>query len=187
MQVARTRLILIAVGAALIAVGLLVYSAHSVVRSSVATSSPSSMPLPPRILGGYRLEAIVTGEKAVEMVSRIHWEPIRVDDAVIARYGSDTGFIVWVARVHDACRLVHMMAEKMRKYADMLPYTAPTNITHGGITFYVSIDKRNGSRHIFWCEDGYVIWLQAIGVTDQQLIDAIVSLVSTYWPAQQSR
>ncbi len=177
------RLLLVSLGVVLVAAGILVYiQGFMVNKGARGAVSASSMPLPPETLAGYRLAGVITGPKAVRMVSSIHWEPIHVDDAVIARYGSDSGFIVWVARVPGACRLVKLMAEKMRRYADMLPYTAPANITHGGITFYVSIDKRNGSRHIFWCEGDYVIWLQAIRVNSQQLIDAIVTLVKTYWP-----
>jgi hypothetical protein len=89
----------------------------------------------------------------------IHWEGVPVEAAAIAEYGYPLAARLWVAKSSEACRLVERMAEKMREYASMLPYTAPIPAEHDSVTFYVSLDKRDGTLHVFWCESGYVIWL----------------------------
>ena len=193
MQVKTKRILLVATGTLLVIAAIaMYYTISSATRNdeqrTTSVYTDYSMPLPPDVLAGYKLARLVTGEAARNIISRIHWEPVEVENAAIAVYGNRSkGFIVWVARVKGACRLVERMASKMAEYEHQLPYTAPQRVTHGGITFYISVDKRNGSRHIFWCEGEYVIWLQAAGVTSDQLLDAIVKLVNLYWPDQHSK
>ncbi len=106
---------------------------------------------------------VVTGEEAVSTVTGIHFDPhaFHPKDALIILYSD--GSRLWITRVNDACSLVERMAERMRLMADRLPYTAPRAERVDGTTFYVSIDKRDGSVHVFWCEHhgDLAVWLEA--------------------------
>ncbi len=114
-------------------------------------------------LDGISAVRVVTGEEAVRLVTGIHFDPhaFHPRDAVIILYSD--GSRLWVTRVDDACDLVERMAERMRVLADRLPYTAPRAERVDGTTFYVSLDKRDGSVHIFWCEprSELAVWLEA--------------------------
>ncbi len=147
-------------------------------RQGGTSAANAGVPVP-RSLAGVPLVRLLEGEEAVRTVVGIHWEKIPIERAAIAEYGADDRlyFRLWVAVVRDPCRLVEAMAEKMREYAGMLPYTAPQVINHT-VRFYVTLDKRDGTLHVFWCEPPYVIWLH---IYDSKLaLQALREVVDFY-------
>ncbi len=138
--------------------------------------------LVPDELAGYKLLHLVEGEKALEIIKGIHWEPgdIRLINAAIAEYGANgsIAFRLWVGVSNDACLLVETMAQRMKMYENVLPYTAPVNHTLAGHLVYFSRDKRDSRIHAFWCEGKYVIWLEAYDMN--AIPDALKQLFTFY-------
>lgn len=116
---------------------------------------------PETLPGGYSVEKVVSGDEALAMVKGIHWEPgmVRAERALIVVYSDGTR--LWIVDTGgDACGLVARMAEKMRMYQDRLPYTAPVEHSIGGTTVYMSLDKRDGRLHVFWCSGSLAVWAE---------------------------
>jgi len=124
----------------------------------------------------------VSGSEAVRLVRGIHWEPgrVTVERAVVVFYSD--GSILWASYVGGAaCSLAERMAEKMTVYESELPYTAPAPHRVGGVTVYLTLDKRDESLHAFWCRGGLVVWVRlgAAGASDPaRLIGFLVKRVS---------
>ena len=176
MRVGGKKLVAVVVAAVLLA-GIAYLLVYAYQRPHINQSS-KAIPVPEE-LAGIPLARHVSGEEAVKTVVGIHWEKVPVEKAAIAEYGSNGRlyFRLWVAVVNDPCRLVDEMAEKMREYASVLPYTAPRPINHT-VLFYVTIDKRDGTLHVFWCEPPYVIWLH---IYDRRLtLEALREVVDFY-------
>jgi hypothetical protein len=145
-----------------LAAGLLV-AVTAVVAVIIAStrSSGERIMYPLSLPGGYGVAASISGEEAVRSVQGLHWNPekIRVKDAVVVQYSDGT--ILWAAYVgKDACKLADTMAEKMAVHEAELPYTAPILHSIGGHRVYLSMDKRDGGLHAFWCRDGLVAWVR---------------------------
>ncbi len=124
-------------------------------------SSQTSISLPRELPDGTPAVKLLTGRDAVETVKSIHWSPGRIGvvDAAIAVYSS--GARLWAAVTSsDACSLAEAMASKMKMYEGELPYTQPVEHEINGVKVYLSLDKRNGFLHAFWCKDRTIYWAE---------------------------
>ncbi len=160
---------------ALAATALLVIAL--VLAFALREESGSQLLVPESLPGGYGLVNLVTGGRAVEIVTGIHWSPSRIPvvDAAVAEYGDGTR--LWVSRVQgDACRVVELMASKMAEYSRELPYTTPVAHEFDGVKVYLSMDKRVPRLHAFWCTGNLVIWVE-LGASG---IDALYYLIDFY-------
>ncbi len=145
-------------------------------------TTSSSEPYPPTLPGGYKVYRAYTGEKAVEIVKRLHWHPseVKIEKAYVVQYTDGT--IIWLAYVGSrdkACSDVEAMVKAMYKYASRLPYTPPVNHTMWGHQVYLSMDKRDGSLHVFWCQDGYTVWVR-VGASGVKGLQHIVMWLDTH-------
>ena len=167
MQLARRRRLLLAVLAlALLAGAATAYTSY---KRSPGIHYPHELP------GGYTVAQIVSGQDAVELVKSIHWNPaaINASKALIIVYSDGTR--VWITEVKgDACSYVALMAGKMRAYSNQLPYTPPAPHTIGQTTVYLSMDKRDGRLHAFWCKNRLVIWAE-LGASGPQALPKLVN------------
>ncbi|WP_167827892.1 hypothetical protein [Pyrolobus fumarii] len=140
-----------------------------------------SIPVPDR-LAGYPLLRLVSGDEALRMVKGIHWEPgaIPASGAAVALYGINdkVAYRLWIVEVSNACLAVESMAKKIAEYSNQLPYTPPQPHNYGSVTFYITLDRRNGSYHIFWCEGSYALWLEAYDTST--LMKAVEQLIEFY-------
>ncbi len=169
----RRWLILAAIlSVALVAVGLLVLVAS---RHSV---SPHGSIYPSELPGGYHVVAVINGSRAVEAVKKLHMNPGHIDvvEAYIVKYSDGT--ILWISRVRgDACEAVKRMAEVMTRLASMLPYTAPTKHVIGGVEVYLTLDKRDGSIHAFWCRGDYSVWARVAALNRKEAAEKLAYLL----------
>lgn len=120
----------------------------------------SGIGYPETLPGGYGVARLATGSEAVEMVRGLHWSPERISvrDALVAVYTDGT--VLWASYVGDnACSVAASMARKIAEYEEELPYTAPIPHSFGDVVVYLTMDKRDGSLHAFWCRDGLVVWV----------------------------
>lgn len=134
--------------------------------------------VPERLPDGTPAIRIVRGEEAVRLVRSIHWSPSRIGvvDAAIATYSS--GARIWVAvTTTDPCRLAEEMAQKMSLYAEELPYTTPVSHRLQGKTVYLSLDKRTGGLHAFWCTGHRLVWVE-LPPSQTGLLRSIISTLN---------
>ena len=134
---------------------------------------------PETLPGGYSVEEVVSGDEALAMVKGIHWEPdmVKAERTLIVVYSDGTR--LWIVDTGgDACSLVAMMAKKMAMYQDRLPYTAPVEHSIGGTTVYMSLDKRDGRLHVFWCSGSLAVWAE-LGAAAYTGHDAALEVLST--------
>ncbi len=127
----------------------------------VAPEPVSAIDYPRELPGGYPVIRVITGKKAASLVASIHWSPSRIPvvDAIIVEYSDGTR--LWAVTVNDdACQVASRMAEKMRIYESQLPYTAPVLHSIGDTQVYLSMDKRTGGLHAFWCRGNIVAWVE---------------------------
>lgn len=116
---------------------------------------------PETLPGGYRVARVVSGPEALEMAKSIHWNPsaIEITKAVIVVYTDGTR--LWITETKgDACRYAEQMAEKIAIYSEQLPYTPPIPHEIEGVKVYLTLDKRNGRLHAFWCRDSIIAWAE---------------------------
>jgi hypothetical protein len=144
-----------AIAATLLTLNLLHAGETSVGPSEASINYPVALPQ------GYSIVSVVSGRDAVRLVSSIHWNPSRIPvvDAVVVEYGDGTR--LWVARVSGSgCSVVERMASKMIMYAHQLPYTIPVPHTIDDKMVYLSLDRRSGGLHAFWCSGDLVVWVE---------------------------
>lgn len=144
---------------AILVASILIYLVYY--RGRVTTSSDLENFLPQTLADRYRIIELVVGEDAIKMTKSIHWNPSRIApiDAIIAVY--DDGTRVWISKIDNACRVVETMASKMQEYEDRLPYTVPVQHSINERDIYLSLDKRSGQLHAFWCiNEKVLIWVE---------------------------
>jgi len=154
----RKLLILVAVVAILVT-SIVISLIHR--EAIVNSSSELENFLPTTLIDRYEVVEIVTGEDAIKMTKSIHWNPGNIAplDAIVAIYSDGTR--VWISKIDSACKVVEIMASKMQKYENMLPYTVPVQHNIGGKNIYLSLDKRSGKLHAFWCiNEKVLIWVE---------------------------
>jgi len=172
----RHKLLLLAVAAAV------VVAAASILYTSEGLGGQASVEgiyYPEMLPGDYTVERIVSGKEALAAVKSIHWEPgmIKAEKALIVVYSDGTR--LWIIDTGDnACELVDRMAEKMKAYADQLPYTAPFSHEVAGVTVYISQDKRDGGLHVFWCRGSLAVWAE-LGAAAYARQGAAIDVIKT--------
>lgn len=119
------------------------------------------------------------GPEAVAAVKHIHWEPeaVVIEKALLVSYSDGT--LLWLSAADNACQLTSLMAAKINASSKKLPYTPPVAVRVDHTTVYITLDKRNGQVHAFWCRGKLVAWAQ-LGVNPEHhdlLAETIKKLV----------
>ncbi|OWJ54960.1 hypothetical protein [Pyrodictium delaneyi] len=174
----RHKLLLLAVATAVVVAAAAIFILHTS-EGLGGQASAEGIYYPEMLPGDYTVERIVSGEEALAAVKGIHWEPgmVKAKKALIVVYSDGTR--LWIVDTGDnACELVDRMAEKMKTYADQLPYTAPFSHEVAGVTVYISQDKRDGRLHVFWCRGSLAVWAE-LGAAAYARQGAAIDVIKT--------
>ncbi|NPA85082.1 MAG: hypothetical protein GXO07_03640 [Crenarchaeota archaeon] len=106
---------------------------------------------------------IFVGEKAIEMVRSIHWNPEALKGIVNATvvFYSD-GSVLWETKLKDektAETLLSRMLNAIKKNQGKIPYLSPVEHKINGTTIYFIADVR-GPAHALFRKGDVLVWLQ---------------------------
>lgn len=123
----------------------------------------------------FRLDALVTGQEAMDGVDKLHSKAIPTEDAAIGRYVGPGGAMnVWISTASNAAGAREQAAIMVEKMLDApeLPFTDPSHFSMDGVR--VQRFEGMGQVHLVFTLENRVYWISCDEAMQDAALDAFL-------------
>jgi len=179
LNLSKTHLLLIALALLLLVSGTFYINSFNA-KSDVKKVDRATILFPVKV-GNVTVVKALVGEKGIEAIKSIHWNPNALTGLIngsVVIYSD--GSVLWISALRNASiaeELEKRMVSRIVQFQGELPYGVPIPHKVGNTTFYIIPDLRQ-RVHVLWREGKYLIWLQ-LGADGIKIFKELVKMYSS--------
>ncbi|MDW7674728.1 MAG: hypothetical protein SCK28_09350 [Bacillota bacterium] len=158
---------------ALLSVGFFVsqYLKEDNTASSGTLSLQASIPTQ---VDGFRLDSVITGDEAIQNISRLHGTDIEIVDGLVAEYASsDSHFVVWISQSSDEQEAKYLLDIMDEKIPASPVFTNRQEFVIGDTTYYYVTGA--GMENYYWYKGTKVYWVGITSGNDMEILRTVIN------------